>query len=96
MLFIMNTWIPVIRRLFYKETPKLGRWNIEQCANKTNKKIDFSNEDHCGPCGQYKLSEPPAPIKILVDPNGIATILSVPPVVPSLPNTRSIQQPRDC
>ena len=32
----------------------LGRWNIENCAEKINKKIDFSNEDHCGPCGQTK------------------------------------------
>jgi hypothetical protein len=23
---------------------------------KTNKKIDFSNEDHCGPCGQNLLN----------------------------------------
>jgi len=29
----------------------LGRWNNE-CSVKTNKKIDFSNEDHCGPCGK--------------------------------------------
>ena len=29
----------------------LGRWTNE-CQSKTNKKIDFSNEDHCGPCGK--------------------------------------------
>lgn len=28
----------------------LGRWSND-CNIKTNKKIDFSNEDHCGPCG---------------------------------------------
>jgi hypothetical protein len=22
-----------------------------------NKKIDLSNEDHCGPCGQYALEK---------------------------------------
>lgn len=36
-----------------KPKPLLGRWNIDYCIHKINKKIDFSNEDHCGPCGQY-------------------------------------------
>ena len=34
----------------------LGRWNIESCNTKTNYKIDLSNEDHCGPCGQYAMT----------------------------------------
>ncbi len=33
----------------------LGRWNIEYCRKKMNKKIDLANEDHCGPCGNYKV-----------------------------------------
>jgi hypothetical protein len=33
----------------------MGRWNTENCNIKINKKIDFSNEDHCGPCGNYEL-----------------------------------------
>jgi hypothetical protein len=33
----------------------VGRWNND-CHLKTNKKIDFSNEDHCGPCGQNLLN----------------------------------------
>jgi hypothetical protein len=37
-----------------KEAPKpLGRWSTERCAIKLDKKIDMSNEDHCGPCGEY-------------------------------------------
>jgi len=28
----------------------LGRWNIDYCENIINKKIDLSNEDHCGVC----------------------------------------------
>ncbi len=37
----------------------LGRWNIVYCNEKINKKIDLSNEDHCGACNinslyQYK------------------------------------------
>jgi hypothetical protein len=34
----------------------LGRWNIESCNTKTNYKVDLSNEDHCGPCGQYAMT----------------------------------------
>lgn len=35
----------------------LGRWTIESCNKKIDSKIDLSNEDHCGPCGQYLLSK---------------------------------------
>jgi len=28
----------------------LGRWNIETCEKVIHKKIDSSNEDHCGVC----------------------------------------------
>ena len=43
-----------------KEDKKiLGRWNIEYCDKKMNHKIDLSNEDHCGPCGQYMLNQLP-------------------------------------
>jgi hypothetical protein len=28
----------------------LGRWTIDYCEEKINKKIDLSNEDHCGTC----------------------------------------------
>ena len=35
----------------------IGRWKIEKCNKKMNNKIDLSNEDHCGPCGQYALEK---------------------------------------
>jgi hypothetical protein len=40
----------------YKQ-PKvlLGRWNIDYCEKKINKKIDLSNEDHCGTCNNIKI-----------------------------------------
>lgn len=48
---IIRKWIPA-------EMPKpLGRWNNEYCDIKLNQKIDLSNEDHCGPCGQYLLEK---------------------------------------
>jgi hypothetical protein len=48
----------ILRRLFVTEEKKvLGRWSIEHCDKKMNSKIDLSNEDHCGPCGQYALDK---------------------------------------
>jgi hypothetical protein len=47
-----------INKLMTKEIPnKLGRWNIENCNKKIDNKIDLSNEDHCGPCGQYAINK---------------------------------------
>ena len=41
-----------------KEIPMLlGRWRIEKCNTLMGNKIDLSNEDHCGPCGQYALEK---------------------------------------
>ncbi len=37
--------------MFKKQFIPLGRWNIEYCNKKINRKIDLSNVDHCGPCG---------------------------------------------
>ncbi len=40
-----------INKLFTKQpVVQLGRWNIDYCQKKINKKIDLSNEDHCGTC----------------------------------------------
>jgi hypothetical protein len=48
----------IIKKILPKELPKpVGRWNIDYCNIKTNKKVDLSNEDHCGPCGQYALQK---------------------------------------
>jgi hypothetical protein len=40
-----------------KELKPLGRWRLENCNTQMNYKIDLSNEDHCGPCGQYILEK---------------------------------------
>ncbi len=32
----------------------LGRWKIDYCEKTINKKIDLSNEDHCGTCNNNK------------------------------------------
>ena len=38
-------------KFFVSNKIPLGRWNIEYCNKKINRKVDLSNEDHCGPCG---------------------------------------------
>jgi len=54
MKFITN----IIHKLKRKDIPMpLGRWKIENCNTKMSNKIDLSNEDHCGPCGQYALEK---------------------------------------
>jgi len=55
----MNSKILNIFYKFLMSEPKklLGRWNIDYNTKKINIKVDLSNEDHCGPCGQYVLSK---------------------------------------
>ena len=54
MKFITN----IIKRLISKDLPKpVGRWRLETCNKQVNYKVDLSNEDHCGPCGQYALEK---------------------------------------
>jgi hypothetical protein len=54
----MKYIITIIKNLLPKEIPKpVGRWRIENCNSIMNHKIDLSNEDHCGPCGQYALEK---------------------------------------
>jgi hypothetical protein len=48
----------ILERIIKKKQPTpVGRWKTEDCDIKTNNKIDLSNEDHCGPCGQYVLEK---------------------------------------
>ena len=48
----------VIKRVLSKDVVNpVGRWRIENCNIKMNNKVDLSNEDHCGPCGQYVLQQ---------------------------------------
>ena len=52
--------LSIIKNIFIKNYSKptpLGRWKIETCNIKLNNKIDLSNEDHCGPCGEYVINK---------------------------------------
>jgi hypothetical protein len=54
----MKHLITFFKRFIPKELPKpVGRWRLENCNKQMNQKIDLSNEDHCGPCGQYALEK---------------------------------------
>jgi len=57
--YFYESWMrKSIKNIFSKELQKpMGRWNIDYCNKKINNKIDLSNEDHCGPCGQYALTK---------------------------------------
>lgn len=37
------------------EHKPLGRWTIDYSYTTINKKVDQSNEDHCGPCGKQEV-----------------------------------------
>ncbi len=53
MNWIRNIITNLISRKRVNNSPVLlGRWKIDYCNKKINNKIDLSNEDHCGPCGQ--------------------------------------------
>ncbi len=55
----MNIVKELLVNIFTKRAPvhpiQLGRWGITTCHKTINNKIDFANEDHCGPCGQYLI-----------------------------------------
>ena len=58
MKYITTIIKTIIKKFMPKELPKpVGRWRIENCNTQMNNKIDLSNEDHCGPCGQYALEK---------------------------------------
>ena len=49
----MQVFKNLISRWIKDDKKVLGRWTIDHCDKIRNKKVDLSNEDHCGPCGQY-------------------------------------------
>ena len=54
----MRPLIKFVRNIVVNDPVKpLGRWGIDYCSIKTDMKVDLSNEDHCGPCGQYAITK---------------------------------------
>jgi len=71
-----------------KEPKKiLGRWNIETCKKRVDRKIDYSNEDHCGPCGTTSVASPitvpPVATAATASPSVTAASPSATAIIPS-------------
>ena len=49
---MMKIFIQKMKEYLYKkeQIKVLGRWQIDYCNKKIDRKIDYSNEDHCGTC----------------------------------------------
>ena len=58
MKFLLN----IIKRFARDQAKPLGRWNIDYCNKKIDKKVDLSNVDHCGPCGTEHIEKKPPKI----------------------------------
>ena len=60
-VYVLNTMkiiTSLLRKIMPKDPPTpAGRWRIVNCNKQMNQRIDLSNEDHCGPCGQYALEK---------------------------------------
>lgn len=54
----MKRFQSLLSRVIKTEKPILGRWHLETCDVKMSTKVQLSNEDHCGPCGQTLLIKP--------------------------------------
>lgn len=50
-------YLTTVKKLFFPKINPIpvGRWKLEKCDAAINNKVDLSNEDHCGPCGEYTL-----------------------------------------
>lgn len=58
MIVAFKTLFAVIKNASFSEQKIiLGRWNTVYNRNILDKRVDLSNEDHCGPCGQYILQQ---------------------------------------
>lgn len=58
----MNFLMNIIKRFTRDQVKPLGRWNIDYCSKKIDHKVDLSNVDHCGPCGNEHVKEKPTKI----------------------------------
>lgn len=55
---IITKIITTVTNRFKKDLPiPAGRWKTKHCDIENDIKIDLSNEDHCGTCGEYALKQ---------------------------------------
>ena len=56
----------IISRILEKDVQRpVGRWGNNLCEKQMKIKVDLSNEDHCGPCGEYAIKK----INVLASPD---------------------------
>ena len=69
MLKPLRPILEIINGFFKQADTKilLGRWHLNDCNLRVNKKVDLSNEDHCGPCGQYNQTPLENKKQIIID-----------------------------
>ena len=79
----MKIFSNITKRLTNKEPKKiLGRWNIETCKKRVDRKIDYSNEDHCGPCGLTTVASPVATAATTASATGLpSTVKNQYPII---------------
>ena len=54
----MSFIVSVFKELLQKEVRNpVGRWSMETCIKKRFAKVDLANEDHCGTCKEYTLTQ---------------------------------------
>ena len=52
-----NLYNRVYSIIVHKTKPiTLGRWTTLHCEKQTKRRIDWSNHDHCGPCGKEQVN----------------------------------------
>jgi hypothetical protein len=53
----MRSIVSVVKRLIQGDIPKYpsGRWGREVNDAQRSYRVDWTNEDHCGPCGNNDL-----------------------------------------
>lgn len=54
----IKTFVSNTLKRFEDKEPPLGRWRRIE-GKSADKRIDWANEDHCGPCGQLKVVKEP-------------------------------------
>jgi hypothetical protein len=51
--FIINKGLQFLKNFSKQKKIVLGRWHLEYCDKKLDKKVFLTNEDHCGTCSKY-------------------------------------------
>ncbi|NBR60043.1 MAG: hypothetical protein EBT86_00065 [Actinobacteria bacterium] len=54
----LQTLILKLANFSMKESRKfLGRWTIDYCEKRIENKVNWSNEDHCGTCSRFQITQ---------------------------------------